>query len=260
MRVLKWLFHPVYLLIIIVIFALYVNRDALFSEEVAESLEVEALVSKVDELAERLRSDAEAEPTTALPEIAETEVADKSVNEASDAVAEVASSPVPEATESVTDESASVAESVAEESAPVAEVVSAVSNAESTSLQSESQLEPLAVVTEIESSTVPGEVAVASPLSVWQSARAAVWQGDLSGAVAQYRQLVAQQPDNYDAYGEMGNVLLAQSDVAAAVDAYVKAARLIHQSGNQRMARHLVGVVASLDEAQGQLLYNEFFQ
>ena len=107
---------------------------------------------------------------------------------------------------------------------------------------------------------MPDELAVASPLSIWRAARAAVWQGDLNAAVAHYRQLIVQQPNNDDAYGEMGNVLLAQSDVAAAVEAYVAAARLIRQSGNQQMARRMVGVVGSLDEARGQALYYEFFQ
>jgi hypothetical protein len=37
-RLLKWLFQPAYLLLIIVVVALYVNREAVFPEEVAESL------------------------------------------------------------------------------------------------------------------------------------------------------------------------------------------------------------------------------
>lgn len=255
MRVLKWLFHPVYLLLIIVIFALYVNRDVLFSDEVAESLEVEALVGKMDELTERLRSDTEGEPATAPLETAESEAVNESSDDVAE-VAEVASSPALEP-----------AEAVSEEPAPVADVVAAVSKEEPTALQSEPQLEPARSEPEPaqpETMAIQEEVtdepAVASPLSIWRAARTAVWQGDLNAAVDHYRQLIAQQPNNYDAYGEMGNVLLAQSDVTAAVEAYVTAARLIRQSGNQQMARRLVGVVGSLDEAQGQALYNEFFQ
>ena len=52
MRLLKWLFQPAYLLLIIVLVALYVNRGLVFPEEVAESLEAEALVARVDELVE----------------------------------------------------------------------------------------------------------------------------------------------------------------------------------------------------------------
>jgi hypothetical protein len=99
-----------------------------------------------------------------------------------------------------------------------------------------------------------------SPLAIWHAARTAVWQGDLIGAVSHYRQLIAVQPDNYDAYGEMGNVLLAQSEGTAAVEAYVNAARLIYRSGNIEMARRLAGVIAQLDEVQGRALFNEFSQ
>ena len=78
--------------------------------------------------------------------------------------------------------------------------------------------------------------------------------------MANYRTLIAIQPGNYDAYGEMGNVLLAQSKVAAAVEAYVSAAKLIYQSGNIEMARRLASVVMQLDEGQGRALFNEFSQ
>ena len=47
MRLLKWLFQPAYVLLIIVVVALYVNREAVFPEKVAESLEAEALVARI---------------------------------------------------------------------------------------------------------------------------------------------------------------------------------------------------------------------
>lgn len=283
MRVLKWLFQPVYLLLIIVIVALYVNREALFSDEVAESLEAEALVGKVDELVERLSAETPLETSVAItpePEVSESldaplEVAESgTVTEVSEKVAlpsvEAPATPVTEETLPVTEEPAHVAE----EPAPVAEVAPVVSSEFQSTTSEDEVVEvieeeaPEAVtVVPAETQSVPeplpegtAETSVVSPLDTWRAARAAVWQGDLNGAVAQYRQLIVQQPKNYDAYGEMGNVLLAQSEVSAAVEAYVAAARLIHQSGNQRMAHRLVGVVATLDEAQGRALYNEFNQ
>ncbi len=275
MRVLKWLFHPVYLLLIIVIFALYVNREVLFSEEVAESLEVAALVAKVDELAERLRSEAVVETsaiTTAEPDVTEPLAAPQG-----ETVAEVSGD---EEAVAVVPAEVTVVPVI---QAPVADVVPAVSGEGLAGSQSavaqlgvneknEKVPEQVVVTSTVEQgapeplppATVDAPVTpivpAASSLSTWREARAAVWQGNLDGAVAYYRQLIALQPDNYDAYGEMGNVLLAQSDVAAAVEAYVAAARLIRKSGNQAMARRLVGVVGALDEAQGRALYNEFSQ
>ena len=324
MRVLKWLFQPVYLLLIIVIVALYVNREAIFSDEVAESLEAEALVGKVDELVERLSVDAPLETSveiTSEPDVTESpdaphEAAEsETVAAVSDEVAltpaEEPASPVAEEPLPVAEESAPVVEEplpvveeplpvvevplpvveeplpvveeplpvveelapVAEEPAPVAEVAPVVSSElqpttpedEVVEVIEEEAPEVLAVApaeTQSVPEPLPEDTAapVVSPLATWRAARTAVWQGDLNGAVAHYRQLISQQPNNYDAYGEMGNVLLAQSDVSAAVEAYVAAARLIRQSGNQQMARRLVGVVATLDEAQGRALYNEFNQ
>ena len=130
MRVLKWLFQPVYLLLIIVIVALYVNREAIFSDEVAESLEAEALVGKVDALVERLRADAQYEaPKNEVNEdvaqvisLPESSPADLVVEEPSPVTEEP--STIAEESGTVAEESASVAEEsapVAEESAPVAE-------------------------------------------------------------------------------------------------------------------------------------------
>jgi tetratricopeptide (TPR) repeat protein len=97
-----------------------------------------------------------------------------------------------------------------------------------------------------------------SPLEHWKAARAAVWQGELSGAVTHYQKLITAQPDNYDAYGEMGNVLLAQSNAQAAADAYATAASLIYRSGNRQMAYRVANIVTQLDQARGEVLQGEF--
>jgi hypothetical protein len=53
-------------------------------------------------------------------------------------------------------------------------------------------------------------------------------------------------------------VLLAQADVAAAVEAYATAARLIRKAGHPQMAYRLAGIVAEMDEEQGRALLGEF--
>lgn len=304
MRLLKWLFQPAYLLLIIVLVALYVNREAIFPEEVAESLEAEALVAKVEDLAERLSLQHE-ESVSTLTEQGEGALEDayRSVGAASVVESPVAlevrpvelqQGPVVVEEQSIAgaDELSTVMTDEAEVSdaaaLPQSEEAQALASREAHEIENpvlaaELPVEPVEEVvaaevtndvaeeglaTEVESATIepvassdesePPQVELQSPLAAWRDARAAVWQGDLDSAVAQYRALVAMQPENFDAYGEMGNVLLAQSDVAAAVEAYATAARLIRQAGNLEMAWRVAAIVAQLDEEQGRNLYDEF--
>jgi tetratricopeptide (TPR) repeat protein len=303
-RVLKWLFQPVYLLLIIVVVALYVNREAIFPEEVTESLEVAALSDKVESLVERLRSAQEQPLAEVQPAAVESEPPAPEVEatvEASIPPAEDSALPQPPQPEPVAEQEmpavgiveeassdipqaavlSEAAESVVTEEAPAEAAVTTVSSlpapetdispppVESTSLPvavvdlagSVSEEAPAANDTaDTEESIVAQPAPAMPPLAIWRAARAAVWQGDLSGAVAHYRQLIVLQPDNFDAYGEMGNVLLAQADTAGALEAYVSAARLIHQAGYREMAYRLASVVAGMDEERGRELFSEFAQ
>ncbi len=282
MRLLKWLFQPAYLLLLIVLAALYVNREVIFSREVAESLEAEALVAQVDGLVDQLQQapelvtaaiDASAEDSSAESSPVEVEVApvvaEATPVEVEAAPVAVEAAPVEVELTPVAVEAAPVeveAAPVEVEAAPVAVEATAV-EVEATAVEVEAapvvaEADPMAVEAapvEVTSNPMVAEEPSAPaqpPMQLWRAARAAVWQGDLDGAVAHYRRLISAQPDNYDAYGEMGNVLLAQQNVAAAIEAYVSAAELIDRAGHTRMARHLAGVVIYLDEAQGRALVN----
>lgn len=96
-----------------------------------------------------------------------------------------------------------------------------------------------------------------APLEVWRAARAAVWQGNLQGAVTNYRTLIRLQPENFDAYGEMGNVMLAQGSVGEAIEAYATASRLIRRAGHRQMAFRVAAIVATLDRPRGEALFDE---
>ncbi|MCW8919054.1 MAG: tetratricopeptide repeat protein [Gammaproteobacteria bacterium] len=296
MRVLKWLFQPVYLLLLIVLVALYVNREVIFSETLTASPQAEELIGKVDTLVARLRPEVE-QP---LPATAPHVVADESLLPPVDGTE---SSPAP-AGDSDRQQPSSVEPSFAQEESEQAEseeAVAAVVVAEAPPSESGSaggaadggtvgaepasppdgllafpeEGAPLARPLELDGVAAPPLVISAEepeptpeplpasstpvpPLEIWHAARAAVWQGDLEGAVAHYHQLIAAQPDNFDAYGELGNVLLAQADVAAALEAYTAAARLIHQAGYHEMAYRLAAIVARMDEEQGRALLGEF--
>jgi len=235
----------------------------MFSDEVAESLEAEVLIEKVDGLIEQLRADADValqdddsnvvepqtennDPQQSLPVDATTELENST---------DVVVSPVEDSAETYLDTPSPVEEDLKLE-APVAEVaLNEIPTAvvEEPPEKIELPVAETNVVSQLSAESVP-------PLTLWRAARNAVWQGDLDGAVAKYHQLISAQPDNYDAHGEMGNVLLAQSNVTGAIESYVKAARLIYRSGNPKMAFALANVVGKLDNEQGRALYNEFSQ
>jgi tetratricopeptide (TPR) repeat protein len=260
-----------------------VNREAIFPESVTGSQEAEVLIDKVDTLVARLRADVEPPlPETPSPvqagesataqgddtELAVVPVGDENGHQPSQAAplpesvpvvaefAEVPGTTTPNADSAVDSDAASTAEEISNppeeglapapvDTPPEVDLAASASPTDQPSLPAQ-QVEP----------TAPA--APVPPLMIWHAARAAVWQGDLDGAVAHYRQLIAVQPDNFDAYGEMGNVLLAQANVAAAIEAYTAAARLIHQAGHLPMAYRLAGVVAEMDEEQGNALFSEF--
>jgi tetratricopeptide (TPR) repeat protein len=96
-------------------------------------------------------------------------------------------------------------------------------------------------------------------LSVWQTARRAAWDGNSDAAVANYRALIKLQPSNYDAYGEMGNVLLQQGDKQGAVDAFSQAALLLGKSGYPQAAWHVMNIVSQLDQAKAEQLHQTLY-
>lgn len=296
MRVLKWLFQPVYLLLIIVLVALYVNRESIFPEEVTESLEVEALSDKVESLVERLRSEQDQPVAEVQSAAVESESAAPEVEAAVASISPADARALPQPTQpepvveqetpvaGITEEAPSDIPQSAPSSEAVESVVAEIAAADDTVPTVNSLSAPEADISQppVEAADVAGAVSneapavnetadtndsigvppaqAMPPLAIWGAARTAVWQGDLDSAVAHYRQLIDLQPDNFDAYGEMGNVLLAQSDTAAALGAYVSAARLIHKAGYREMAFRLASVVAGMDDERGRELFSEFSQ
>lgn len=303
MRVLKWLFHPVNLVIIVVLVALYLNRQTLFPE-LAESPQVKQLTGKVDSLIEKLdgitdpqyadetveqakvdetAEQAETGETTEQVELGESqdqaEVAEAVEQTAEDDQAEP-STEVQAAADDLP-EMYPLDESAPEESESVGSV-SSISTSESgeglsegdvvTSDSGETQKpaepageQPMAeepvdlVETPPTAPNNPAEQVdkIEQSLVAWRAARSAAWAGDFELAVKQYRTLIEQQPDNYDAYGEMGNVLLRSGDKDAAVDAYAEAALLLAKSKYPQVAWRVLEIVSQLDRERADTLYQK---
>ena len=107
---------------------------------------------------------------------------------------------------------------------------------------------------------MPGDQAgaVEQPASttreLWISAREAYHSGNIDASVRNYRDVIAKSTDNYDAYGELGNVYLSRGSYTEAADAYFQAAAILVRKGEVRRARSLLPMLGRLDRAKAQEL------
>ncbi len=93
-----------------------------------------------------------------------------------------------------------------------------------------------------------------SAQEVWRTARLAAWEGRFQDSLAAYERLIAAEPENADAHGEMGNVHLQLGNGRKAVDAYEQSAMLWHEAEDSMRAWHLQRIVSGFDWERGQAL------
>lgn len=78
------------------------------------------------------------------------------------------------------------------------------------------------------------------------TARAAFERGDLLGAIADYRDLLSEDPENSDILGELGNVYFASGRTIEAAEAYHAAALAMIEEDALGGARALLPAIRSL--------------
>jgi len=103
-----------------------------------------------------------------------------------------------------------------------------------------------------ETADAPAPVVAApppTPQGTLDSARSAFARGDVSEAISLYQAILAQKPDDVDARGELGNVLLSAGRLQEAAEAYYDTAIRLARSGDSARARALVPVVRRNDPA-----------
>ena len=98
----------------------------------------------------------------------------------------------------------------------------------------------------------PSEATVtAKPASstreLWISAREEYHRGNIEGSISNYQQVIANSTDNYDAYGELGNVYLSRGKYREAASAYFEAASILVKLGETGRARSLLPMLERLD-------------
>lgn len=90
--------------------------------------------------------------------------------------------------------------------------------------------------------------------SIWIAARKSYYQRNYVLSEKSYQQVIDNSEDNYDAYGELGNVYFNQGKGKQAAAAYYEAAAILVRRGQMPRARSLVGLLRHLDEPKATQL------
>jgi tetratricopeptide (TPR) repeat protein len=100
-------------------------------------------------------------------------------------------------------------------------------------------------------------VSTVSSYQLLASAREAFWLRDYQGAEDQYLQMIQNDPDNPDGYGELANMYFTQGNWEAAASAYYEAGTRLVKSGLLAPASELVDVIRGLNGMQADDLEQE---
>ena len=98
------------------------------------------------------------------------------------------------------------------------------------------------------------QVPVSSTRELWISAREEFHRGNIDVSIRNYKEVIATSTDNFDAYGELGNVYLSRGSEKEAADAYFEAASILVRTGQIDRARSLLPMLGRLDRAKAEEL------
>jgi tetratricopeptide (TPR) repeat protein len=95
---------------------------------------------------------------------------------------------------------------------------------------------------------------VPSTRELWISAREEYHRGNIQGSISKYQQVIANTSDNYDAYGELGNVYMSRGKYREAAGAYFEAGSILVKQGQTARARTLLPILDRLDRSKADAL------
>lgn len=84
----------------------------------------------------------------------------------------------------------------------------------------------------------------------WVTARKSFYQRRYDLSEQSYQDVIANTEDNFDAYGELGNVYFNQGKNEKAAGAYFEAASIMVRKGQVRRAKSLMGFLRHLDKSK----------
>jgi len=89
---------------------------------------------------------------------------------------------------------------------------------------------------------------------IWVTARKAFYQRNYKLSEESYLRVIDSTEDNFDAYGELGNVYFNQGKNKQAAAAYFEAASILVRQGQTNRARSLSGLLRHLDRSKAEEL------
>jgi len=88
----------------------------------------------------------------------------------------------------------------------------------------------------------------------WVTARRSFYQRDYDKSIQSYQDVIDNTEDNFDAYGELGNVYFNQGKKQQAASAYFEAAAILIKKGQVNRAQSLMGLLRHLDKTKAEEL------
>lgn len=110
------------------------------------------------------------------------------------------------------------------------------------------------MTTAVEDQMTAPQLPASSTRELWISAREEFHRGNIDVSIRNYKEVIATSSDNYDAYGELGNVYLSRGSEKEAADAYFEAAAILVKAGQIDRARSLLPMLGRLDRAKAEEL------
>jgi len=99
-----------------------------------------------------------------------------------------------------------------------------------------------------------GSNSAGSDRELWIKARKAFYTRKFEESISSYQLLIAGRDDNFDAYGELGNVYFNQGKKTEAAAAYYEAAAILVRLGQTRRAGSLMPLLNHLDAEKASQL------
>jgi tetratricopeptide (TPR) repeat protein len=93
-----------------------------------------------------------------------------------------------------------------------------------------------------------------STREIWINARKSFHRRDFEGSIKGYEELISKTEDNYDAYGELGNVYFNQGKMKEAANSYYEAAAILVRLGQVERASSLMGMLSRVDQEKAEEL------
>jgi tetratricopeptide (TPR) repeat protein len=295
MKILKWVVHPLFILLIIIAIAIYINRGELFSKNGDVAVVANKTVDTTqpvdtDPVKETANDDAVVQSPAVVSEPSSqalaTEEKEHVVAEAVDAQPAETQKAIADNTGPVEGQGGLVAEQTglatasieeAQEPAAVATGSSAAGQPDDNAVVAEAAVAEVSTPTETETSEITpafeekseatGTAVVDNTESTIEEARRlqfearrAAFQGDLDAAESSYHKLIEIQPHNINAYGQLGDIYLRKQDMEKAVEAYSNAAELLYKSRRRGMAWRVLNYIGRISPEKAQELRSRLLE